>query len=123
MASLIVVSGKSRGFCFKLEQDTVTAGRDELCDFQILDELVSRRHMQIKRAEERHAAMDFESANGVFVNGSKIDGEAILGNGDIIHIGGTTMVYATDDSEEALGRLDVMRRKGERRRSTIVGLD
>ena len=36
MASILVVSGKSKGYYFPQKEQTLTVGRDEACDVQIL---------------------------------------------------------------------------------------
>ena len=49
MASILVGSGKSSGYYLELPQDKeIVIGREEQCDVQILDDMVSRRHMVIR---------------------------------------------------------------------------
>ncbi|MHC4901124.1 MAG: FHA domain-containing protein [Planctomycetota bacterium] len=47
MASLFVVSGKARGNYYLLNEGTVIVGRDEKADIQIVDEMVSRSHLEV----------------------------------------------------------------------------
>ena len=54
MASIIVISGESEGDYYPLGQRTTVFGRAESVPAQILDERVSRRHLQIR----------YEPANG-----------------------------------------------------------
>ena len=48
MASLIVTSGKQEGDYYPLGRRTNVIGRDEALFIQILDNMVSRKHLQIR---------------------------------------------------------------------------
>ncbi len=130
MATLVVISGPGEGQKFALEDHRLAmVGRDHSCTFQILDRRISRYHLQIKSSDTGHAAIDFESSNGVFVNGKKIDGEQGLGNGDIVTIGDTAIMYTETDEPDAQTISQLMRKHGEgrcqtevRRASDIMGL-
>ena len=88
MASMIVVSGKSRGFYLALKEGTLTIGRDEASDMQVLDEMVSRQHLQIRYDKQAGTfkVADLDSDNGVFINGQRITGEIEIADGDTILI-------------------------------------
>ncbi len=123
MACLVVTEGPAAGQYLALERHPlILVGRDDQCTFQLLDEQVSRRHLQVKLDEERnrHCAIDFDSANGVVVNGQRISGEEPLRDGDAIQIGGTTIVYSAEDFADAQKAMDAWHRKGEWRNKTIV---
>ena len=83
MATLIVTEGPASGQQFALAQHRlVLIGRDHDCTFQILDRRMSRHHCQLKYdpAQNQHSVVDFESSNGVILNGKKvIDNQPILG--------------------------------------------
>ena len=114
MALLIVIDGPEKGKTFALEQfNLAMIGRDHHCTFQILDPKMSRQHMQIKRLDggAGHAAIDFNSSNGVSVNRVKIEAETRLAPGDIIALGGTEIVYSSDDDPNAKANQEYMRRK------------
>ncbi len=100
----------------------VLIGRDDECSFQILDERVSRRHLQIKRNEKDggHFAVDFESSNGVQVNGKRIEGEMALNGGDIIQIGTTSIVYSAKDFADAQTARDAWFKKGQSQEKTMI---
>ncbi len=51
MASLLIVSGSSAGDYFLLGRGAVVIGRDDDCPIQIVDDAVSRRHLQIRHDE------------------------------------------------------------------------
>ncbi|MHC4066732.1 MAG: FHA domain-containing protein, partial [Planctomycetota bacterium] len=85
MATLVVVDGPSEGLKFALARhNLVMIGRDQDATFQLQDGRISRKHLQIKRARdgEAHSAIDFQSANGVSVNGQRISQETPLTDGD-----------------------------------------
>jgi pSer/pThr/pTyr-binding forkhead associated (FHA) protein len=122
MATLVVVQGPAEGKKFALEQHRlVMIGRDHEATFQILDSKVSRYHLQIKRRDgnQGHAAIDFDSANGVYVNGERISAETPLADGDMIRIGDSSIVYSVGDDPDAETMTRLMRRHGEARFDTI----
>ena len=122
MACLVVTEGPAEGQRMALEgHRLVMIGRDPDCSFQILDETISRRHVQVRldEAGSRHYAVDCGSTNGVMVNEQQIREDTALSDGDTIRIGDTCMVYAVDDDAAAQSVMDILRRQGERRRSTI----
>jgi pSer/pThr/pTyr-binding forkhead associated (FHA) protein len=100
MATLIVFAGPNEGNYYPLEENRLVAvGRDDQCSFQILDEKVSRRHLQIRYedSEDKHYAVDMRSANGVFINGHRLTGDQPLKEGDIIEIGRSRIRYTLHD--------------------------
>jgi pSer/pThr/pTyr-binding forkhead associated (FHA) protein len=122
MACLVVIEGPATGQHFALAQHKLVAiGRDDDCTFQIVDPLVSRRHLQIRLDKDgNHIAADYRSANGVIVNGARLVGDRLLRNGDEITIGGSRIVYSTDDYTDAASAMADVRKKGEWKRSTIM---
>ncbi|GAF69961.1 unnamed protein product, partial [marine sediment metagenome] len=83
MASIIVATGKQKGDYYPLGHRTNVIGRDEALPIQILDEHVSRKHMQIHFDEDKqqYSALDMKSRHGVSINGHKIEDETILADG------------------------------------------
>lgn len=67
-------------------------GRSSNCHLVLDDGLVSRRHAQIVVREDRAVVEDFGSANGVFVNGRRVQGNEPLKSGDELAIGKQTFV-------------------------------
>jgi hypothetical protein len=88
MASIIVTSGAQKGDYYPLGQRTNVVGRAESLPIQVLDDLVSRKHMQIHFDKERnrYSVVDMKSKHGVFVNGARITEETGLVDGDQILI-------------------------------------
>ncbi len=122
MASMIVVSGKSRGFYLALREGTLTIGRDEASDMQVLDEMVSRQHMQIRydKPAGTYKVADLNSANGVFINGQRITGEMEIADGDTILIGESKLFYSTKDFLDGDSALMHFKQRGERGKSTLI---
>ncbi len=120
MPCLIVTEGPANGAFFALEDhNLVIVGRDEDCTFQIVDPQISRHHLQLKREKSgRHLACDFQSANGVKVNGIKITGDMPLADGDEIRIGQSCVAYSSTDYPDAQAAM--LSRVGDQwKRSTI----
>jgi pSer/pThr/pTyr-binding forkhead associated (FHA) protein len=123
MASLVVMEGPGQGAHFPLTEPLVSVGRDDTCTFQILDPLVSRKHLQIRMDDTlgKHVAGDYRSAHGVFVNGKQILLDTTLNDGDRIKIGQTTLMYLAADHADAAGAVAAARKKDEWKRPTLFG--
>ena len=122
MASLIVISGANEGDYYPLGQRTNVIGRDQAVPIQIIDEHVSRKHMQIRfeRADERYYAIDMKSKHGVFINDRRISEEAALKDGDQILIGETTLLFTLEDFDDRESALSHFKKAGERIRVTQI---
>jgi pSer/pThr/pTyr-binding forkhead associated (FHA) protein len=123
MASLIVTSGKREGDYYPLGRRTNVVGRDEALPIQILDNMVSRKHMQIRFDEKagRYCAFDMKSRNGVYVNNHRIAEETFLADGDVIVIGLTTLLFVDKDFKDKESALLHYKKVGERLRVTTYG--
>ena len=123
MASLLIGTSDQEERYFPLESHRlVMIGRDDECTVQVLDDQVSRRHLQIRFEpdEDKHYAADFRSANGVFINGDRLVEDKPLADGDSIQIGNTKIVYLSDDHGSAQMARDALRKKDEWKRSTLL---
>ena len=122
MASIIITSGEQKGNFYPLGQRTNVIGRAEALPIQILDDLVSRRHMQIRydKDKNQYYAIDMKSKHGVFINGGKITKEAILVDGDEILIGQTTLMFTEKDFDDRESALSHFKKVGERMRPTHI---
>lgn len=124
MAFLYFTQGPATGQQFSLEgHRLVMIGRDASCTIQVVDPQLSRNHLQIEHVidEGCHYAIDYQSKNGVYVNGQKIDRRAPLGDRDIITIGDTTIVYSKGDSTYAQHVLDAAKKFGQGHLNTQTG--
>lgn len=122
MASLLVRQPEADDRLFPLRQHhIVLIGRDDQCTLQIIDELMSRRHLQVRFDESagRHYVHDYESANGVFVNERRVKDDVALIDGDRIRAGATTLVYLQDDHDDVTRAQEVLRKMDEWKRDTV----
>ena len=122
MASLVVIQGTQEGTHFPLTEPLVSVGRDDICTFQILDPLVSRKHLQVRLDATlgKHVAGDYRSSHGVFVNDKELLLDTLLHDGDRIKIGQTTLMYLSADHSDASAALAAAKKKGEWKRSTLM---
>jgi pSer/pThr/pTyr-binding forkhead associated (FHA) protein len=123
MASLIVLDGPQKDDYYPLGRRTTVIGRDEALMIQILDELVSRKHLQISYDKDKneYRAIDMSSKHGVLINGNKISGETRLVDGDRIAIGATTLWFTVNDFPDKDSALSHYKKVGERMRPTHIG--
>jgi pSer/pThr/pTyr-binding forkhead associated (FHA) protein len=61
-------------------------GRDAACDVVVADHDVSRRHAEIAPTDEGYVVRD-TSANGVFLNGERVQSSRRLARADVVRIG------------------------------------
>lgn len=124
MASITVVTGESAGDYYPLTKRTMVIGRDEALPIQIKDELVSRKHVQIRCEEsdgaDRFILLDMSSANGTFVNGRQITTELTLQDNDIIELGTSKLMFSTTEFPDRESALNHYKARGERGRSTLI---
>jgi hypothetical protein len=74
----------------ELEGTTAVVGRDPSCDLVLNDARCSRRHAVLEAGPQGLSIRDNGSANGVFVNGKKVERSA-LRDGDIVRLGETVL--------------------------------
>ena len=79
------IEGEGAPKKFKLTRPEMVIGRDEKAAIPLPSANVSRRHAIIKCRQHEVSIHDFESRNGVFLNGIKVH-SAILRDGDIIQL-------------------------------------
>lgn len=72
-----------------LGETTVTVGRLSASTIPLNDQNVSRRHAEIRPNRSNYVVVDLGSTNGTMVNGTRIHGETVLSDGDIISFGST----------------------------------
>ena len=74
----------------ELEGTTATVGRDPSCDLVLNDARCSRKHAVLEAGPQGISVRDNGSANGVFVNGKKVE-RSPLRDGDIVRLGETVL--------------------------------
>lgn len=122
MASIIITSGNQTGEFLPLGRRTSVIGRGENLPLQILDDLVSRKHLQVRFDEttNRFYAEDMGSKHGTFINRPKLAAETILSEGDEILVGNTNLLFTQQDFNDRESALMHYKRFGERSRPTRI---
>ena len=122
MASILVVTGPNQGDYYPLGHRTIVVGRDEGCPIQIVDERVSRKHVQIRfdQADGRYHALDMKSGNGTVVNDRRISEAVNLADGDVIAIGVSELMFMAVDFPDRETAFEHYRKRGERTKSTVI---
>jgi hypothetical protein len=83
--SLVMPSGQR----VPLADRPVSVGRSSECTISLSDQNVSRRHAEIRPSAKGYTVVDLGSTNGTMVNGTKIQHEQALTDGDILNFGST----------------------------------
>jgi diguanylate cyclase (GGDEF)-like protein len=104
-AYLVVLSGSDVGQMHKVGDGECVIGRSSTASVKLIDDGVSRRHARVLVVGTTVTIEDLGSANGVFINGERIQ-SAPLKDGDKIQLGGTTILKFTyhDSLEEDFQR-------------------
>jgi len=120
MASLIIASGPNAGDFYPLGRRTTVIGRDEAAPIQIINQFVSRKHMQIRfeNAQQRYYALDMRSEHGLFINDRRITDETVLTDGDRIRVGETALLFTEKDFDDRESAMSHFKKVGERARVT-----
>ncbi len=90
------VGGAMMGQRARLIQTDTLVGRSSVCDVQVPDPKVSRRHFMIRYAEGGFFLQDQQSARGTRVNGQRTLAQR-LKNGDHIEFGDAGVVFRCDE--------------------------
>ena len=90
---LLVTRGPIAGVRFGVGDGTTTVGRDPRNDVFLDDITVPRRQAVIRRHNTRFSVADVGSFNGTYLNGARIDTDALLSDGDDIQIGRFKLVF------------------------------
>ena len=123
MASITVVSGPAEGDYYPLGERTLVIGRDEAVPIQVADELVSRKHAQLRweSSSKSYLVLDMKSANGTFINGRQIAEDLALADGDVIGVGNSRLVFSDQDFPDRESALEHYKKRGQREKNTMPG--
>jgi len=89
-AAMLIVDQTNRRFDLRSGSNVI--GRGTESDLQLLDQGISRRHVDIQFDGNFATAYDLGSTNGTTVNGHEISSQ-ILRHGDVIRVGHTRIVF------------------------------
>lgn len=99
MSSIRIVRGSET--IVIAERRTLLLGRDKTCDVVVKDTAASRRHASLEPEGADWRLTDLGSANGTFLNGTRLLKPAILRSGDLVRIGRDELtVIAQDEPTE-----------------------
>lgn len=121
MPSILVVSGPSEGLYYPLGKRTTVIGRDESATLQVVDERVSRKHVQIRFEETtgKYHVLDMKSSNGMYVNGRKVVTDLELVDNDEIQIGNSKLVFSDAEFPDKVSAMNAYKQRGQKMRPTI----
>jgi signal transduction histidine kinase/pSer/pThr/pTyr-binding forkhead associated (FHA) protein len=123
VGSLFVIQGADQGKRFELNARPMALGRDASNPIRLHDTEVSRRHAELRPAEEgAFRIVDLGSANGTFVNGQPVD-QAPLRTGDQLRLGRTVLLYSEGPQaheRDLTQRVDLLNRASPDDRSAIL---
>lgn len=91
-ALLRLIKGPDAPKAYSLDLAETVIGRGEDANIVIESASVSRRHARLQRTEKAFLCEDLGSANGVFVNGTRLE-SAEMQNGDTLQIGDALFVF------------------------------
>ncbi|MGA7617010.1 MAG: SpoIIE family protein phosphatase [Thermoanaerobaculia bacterium] len=85
---------------YVLMEALATVGRSPDCTVPIRDRYLSRRHAEFLHEEGSWVLRDCGSANGTFVNGTRIEGLSRLRSGDRVRLGDTEILFLFDQTTD-----------------------
>lgn len=109
---LEVTAGPDAGQTRRFKGVRMVIGRTPGVDFQLSDQSVSRRHIELVHGNQGTVLRDLGSGNGTKVNGTKVS-EKVLEHGDEIAIGKTRIRYVDEMAAFKKAREDAERAQAE----------
>jgi len=95
MPKLIVIDKSGNQTHFPFDKDQLSIGKNPTNDLVLNQPDVSREHCIISRDGAGYKITDLESANGVFLNGFRVQGSSILPDGARIGVGDYLILFKT----------------------------
>ncbi len=83
---LVAREGQLAGQRWTIDADEFVIGRGHDCHIVLPERQVSRHHVKIIQEDSGYVLHDLSSKNGTHINGSQVDGTAVLQDGDEIQI-------------------------------------
>jgi pSer/pThr/pTyr-binding forkhead associated (FHA) protein len=98
VGELQVMSGSCTGTRIRMDFRRFVVGNERDCDLRPVSPMLSRHHCVFKRDEYAVRVRDLGSNSGTFVNGRRIQSEAILKPGDDVTVGDVTLHVVLPES-------------------------
>jgi pSer/pThr/pTyr-binding forkhead associated (FHA) protein len=111
---LRILRGSSAGKEIGLKGPKFLIGRSEECQMRARSDAISRRHCAIFVRKTGLAVRDLGSRNGTFVNGTRIDGDHQLADGDVLQVGPLEFAIVMQVPAEAKESLSAAKSQPER---------
>lgn len=89
------LQNSANGDKIQLFNKETSIGRGKSCDIILNYETVSRSHAVIAPGSKGWFIVDTRSTTGTFINGDPAKGKVFLDDGDIITLGGATLIFYT----------------------------
>ncbi len=116
MAKLVAQSGPTAGREFLLVKELTVMGRQSNADVQIIDNMASRAHCQVRRDGRLFSLVDLGSRNGTQLNGKKVN-ERLLSFGDRIRVGEVEFLFVKEPGDvelkDLVGKYELHEKLGE----------
>jgi hypothetical protein len=93
--AMLIVDQTNRRFDLRTGSNIIGRGTDS--DLQLLDQGVSRRHVDVQFDGHTATAYDLGSTNGTTINGHEINSQ-VLRHGDVLRVGHTRVVFHQSSS-------------------------
>ncbi len=87
MFKLVISDDEGKTIIVPLVRDQVTVGRQDGNTIRLTERNVSRQHARLVKSDKGYRVEDLESYNGVALNGTRIEKQAELKDGDRVGIG------------------------------------
>jgi pSer/pThr/pTyr-binding forkhead associated (FHA) protein len=88
-----------------LDADSTVIGSDAGCSVRLDDVLVAPRHAEIRRDGGRFVLVELGTADGIFVNGARVNARTELTDGDELRIGKVRLRFESSAVDKPLGEL------------------
>ena len=110
MILVFILTGPNKDQVFEFESNTISVGRSDENDINLIDRNVSRKHLEIIREQEMYYLMDLESKNGTYIDGKQLapNSQAIIGEGIPILIGMSVLCLGKGCKEHVKSFLDMI---------------
>lgn len=81
-----------------LPEGETFVGRGVVCAIVVRDQLASRQHARFTRSGGQVVVDDYESRNGTFVNGERLERGRVLSHGDVVLVGAVRLTFGVAQS-------------------------